>query len=82
VELCVERPELRSGITAYIVSRGLVDAAGNRLFEDSDAQKIGAAPSPLFARLAKEILRLSRVAEEDIGKLEKNLPPTRSGSGG
>lgn len=57
-------------IRAKLVVRALVDADGNRLFKDQDAQALGEKSGAVLDRLFDVAAELSGLTEEDVEALE------------
>ena len=69
----------RANFRARLCVRCVVDAEGNRILTDSDAERLGKAPGAVVDRLFEVGRRLSGLTEKDVEELEKNLPSGQSG---
>jgi len=76
-------PDL-SNLRAKLVIRVVVDEAGNRVFQDADAEAIGALSATAVNRVFEVGLRLSGMTPGDVEELAKNSagePSAASSSG-
>ena len=62
-----------SNITAELVAATLVDADGERIFTDEDAQALGQKSSAALSTLFAQAMRLSGLSEDTNAELEQGL---------
>ncbi len=66
--------------TAKALVKCIVDAEGNRVFDDRDAAELGAQPSAALMRAWRVARRLSGLGPEDVTEKARDFPVT-TGSG-
>jgi hypothetical protein len=66
--------------TAKALVKCIVDADGNRLFDDRDANELGSQPAVALTRMWKVARRLSGLAPEDVEQKARDFPAA-DGSG-
>lgn len=62
----------RSNYRAKLVCRALIDADGNRVFEDDDAPALGTKSSQVVSRLFDIATKVNGLLQADVEELEKN----------
>lgn len=67
-----KNPDAAKNVRARLVVKCLVDADGNRLFKDSDADALGTKHGAILDKLFWVTQRLSALTAQDIEDLEKN----------
>lgn len=63
--------------TVKILSMGLCDEDGKRLFSDDEVSQLAAKNAKVVSRLAEVAQKLSGFAKEDLEELERNLAPAQ-----
>lgn len=71
----------QDNIRARYCERCMVDAEGQRLFEDGEAEAIGNLPAVIVDRVFKEISALNSTSDQDVEELAKNSARDRSDTG-
>lgn len=66
-------------LRAKLVVRSVVDGAGNRIFSDDDAAKLGNKSAAALSRVFEVAQRLSGITKEDVEELAKNSEASPSG---
>lgn len=61
-----------SNVRARLVARCIVDAEGQRLFSDEDAEALGAKSGAALDRVAKVCQRLNGLSDGDVEAARKN----------
>ena len=61
-----------SDTRAMLVALTMVDANGNRIFDDSDIKELGKKSASALNRLFSTAQRLNAFSDDDIAELEKN----------
>jgi len=59
-------------LRATVVARVVVDANGQRIFQDEDIPILGSKSASALERVYSVAARLARITEEDVKELEKN----------
>ena len=62
--------------TAKALVRCIVDADGNRIFGDRDANELGSQPSSALMPLWRVARRLSGLGPEEVAEKARDFPPT------
>lgn len=68
-----------ANVRAKLVVRSIVDDDGNRIFQDSDANALGAKSAAALDRVFAVAAELSRLSEEDVDELAGNSGAAQSG---
>ena len=64
-------------LMSFVISRGLVDESGNRLYGDDEAERIGdEIPGAAMDEIFSEILSISRLNKGQAEEALKNSSPT------
>lgn len=72
---------IQDNMRAKLLVKCLVDEAGERLFQDSDASALGAKSGTVIDRLYDIASRLSGLSEEEKAELEGNSEPATESAG-
>ena len=75
-----ERGEMTKNLRARYVARCVVDADGNRLFDESDIPALGSKSGAALDRVYEAALHANKVTAQDIDELEGNSSADLSGS--
>ena len=68
-----------ANVRAKLVVRSIIDADGNRIFADTDANALGAKSAAALDRVFAVAAELSRLSEEDVDELAGNSGAVQSG---
>ncbi len=64
-------------LVSFVISRGLVDDSGNRLYGDEEVDRIGEEiPGTAMDEIFAEILSISKLNRADVEAAAKNSKPT------
>lgn len=61
-----------------MLSKSLVDAAGNQVYRVEDEHEIGDFDADVFDEISQELLRISGLGTKAVEEAEKNSVPTQS----
>jgi len=74
------KPDLRN-VRARLLARCLCNEAGDRLFTDADAPKLGKMAALLAVPIYEACRKLNRMDADDVDEAEKNSPAANADSG-
>jgi hypothetical protein len=69
-----------ANVRALLAVRVCVDEAGNRVFQDEDAEALGEKSAAALERIAKVAQRLNLLRKSDLEDAKGNSEPDRNGS--
>jgi hypothetical protein len=71
-----------ANIRAKLVAASIVDQDGQRLFDDQDVQALGKKSAAALDRVFGVAQKLSKISQDDVEELAKNLPDDLSDNSG
>jgi hypothetical protein len=71
-----------ANIRAKLVAASIVDQDGQRLFDDQDVQALGKKSAAALDRVFAVAQKLSKISQDDVEELAKNLPDDLSDNSG